>query len=71
MQSRLSAGEANPIDPTLKGMKTLEDFFWGYRSKLPGMKDEGMVMTVWTTEVAAGEEEDRTDFPRPVQKGSF
>jgi hypothetical protein len=35
------------------------------------MKDEGMVMTVWTAEVAAGEEENRTDFPRPVYKGSF
>jgi len=57
MQGWLSAGEANPIDPTLKGVETLEDFFQGYRSKLPGMKDQGMVMTVWTAEVAAGEEE--------------
>ncbi len=71
MQSRLSAGEANPIYPTLKGAETLENFFQGYRSKLSGMKDEGMVMTVWTAEVAAGEEENRTDFPRPVYKGSF
>jgi len=70
-QSRLSTGDANPIDPPLKGAEPTEHFFQGNRSVFLRMEDKGMIMAVRTAEVATGEEEDGTKFPWPIQKGRF
>jgi hypothetical protein len=71
MKGRLSASEADPINPAFKSMETLKDVLQGDRSELAGMKDQRMVMAVRTTEVAARKKEDRADLPWPIQKRSF
>jgi hypothetical protein len=71
MKGRLSTCEANPIDPTLKSAEASENLFKWNCKILLRMENEGVVMAVWTAEVAIRKEEHRADFSRPIHKGSF
>jgi hypothetical protein len=35
------------------------------------MENEGMVVAVWTAEIAAGEKNDGAEFSWPIQEGSL
>ena len=71
MESGLSPCEANPIDPTLKRVEANENLFKWNRKILIRMKNERVVVAIWTAEVAVRKEEDRADFPWPIHKGGF
>jgi hypothetical protein len=71
MKSRLSPCEANPVDPTLKRAKASKNLFKWNRKILLWMKNERVVMAVWTPKVAIRKEENRTNFPWPIYKGGF
>jgi hypothetical protein len=71
MESGLSTREADPIDPIPQGMETGEYILQDDGSILLGMENQGMVVTVRTAKITARKEKYRTEFSRPIQKGSL
>jgi hypothetical protein len=71
MKGRLSSCEANPVDPILKRAKANENLFKWNRKILLRMKNEGVVMAVWTPKVAIRKEENRANFSCPIHKGGL
>ena len=71
MKGRLSTGEANPIDPTLKSAEASKNVFKWNCKILLRMENEGVIMAVWTAEVAIRKKENRAEFPWPLDKGGF
>ena len=71
MKGRFSACETDAIEPPFKTSEASENLLeWNCKVVL-GMKGKGVIMAVRAAEVAIGEEKDRTDFPRPIHKGSL
>jgi hypothetical protein len=71
MEGRLSARDANPIDPALKRVEVTQNLFKRDRTKLFRMKNEGVVMAVRAAEIAMRKEEHRADFPWPIHEGGL
>jgi hypothetical protein len=71
MKSRLSARDANSIDPTLKRVEVTQNVFKRDRTILFRMENEGVVMAVRTAEIAIRKEKHRADFPWPIHKGGL
>jgi hypothetical protein len=63
MKGRLSTCDTNPIDPTLKRVEVTQNFFERDRTILFRMENEGVIMAVWTAEIAIRKEENRADLP--------
>jgi len=71
MQGGFSTRKANPINPILKGKEAGQNVIKRDRRIPLWVKNKGMVMAVWTAEIAVREEENRADFPWPIHEGSF
>jgi hypothetical protein len=56
MESRLSAREADPVDPIPQRMKTGENIFRWKGGILLGMDDQGVVVAIRTAEITTGKE---------------
>jgi hypothetical protein len=68
MERRLSAREANPVDPIPGRMETDKNIFQWNGSILLGMEDETVVVAIRTTEITAREEKYRADSPLPIRE---
>jgi hypothetical protein len=71
MEGGLASGKADAIDPVSKRAEAIQDAFEGKGGVLFGAEDEGVVMAVKAAEIAAGQEEDGANLPRPVNEGGF
>jgi len=71
MEGGFPACDADPVDPTLERVKTAQNVSKGQGMIRFRMKNERVVVAIGATEVAVREEEDRTDLPGPIDKGSL
>jgi hypothetical protein len=71
VKGRLSARNANSIDPALKRVEVTQNLFKRDRTILFRMKNERMVMAVRAAEIAIRKEEHRAYFSWPIHKGGF
>jgi hypothetical protein len=71
IEGRFSASDANPVNPMMERMETVQDGFKWDRGIPFRMKDEGMVVTIRATEIAIRKEEYGTEFTWPIYKGRF
>jgi len=70
-QSGFSTCNADPVDPTAKGLQPAQHIFQWNRRVPFRMKDKRMIMAVRAAKIAAGKKKDGAEFSWPIQKGGF
>jgi hypothetical protein len=70
-QGGFSTRDADPVNPIPESAEAPQNVFnWDGRIPLR-MKNEGVIVAVRASKVAASEEENRTELPWPIDKGSL
>jgi hypothetical protein len=62
---------ANPIDPAVKGLESVQHIFQWNGGVPFRVEDKTMIMAVRTAKIATRQKKDRAELSWPVQKGGF
>jgi hypothetical protein len=71
MKGGFTPGQTHTINPTSKRNEPIQNVFEKKGRELLRAKNQGMVVAIAAAKVAARQEEDGADFPRPIDERGF
>jgi hypothetical protein len=71
LDGRLASRNADPLNPVVEGHETLQYGLKGNRFNGVWLQNQLVIVTIWTSQVTIGQEENRTYLAWPVQQRGF